>query len=173
MVVRESKAAWRVDNRRRSGLALVCTALLCACDSRAPVAPTPPPAAVTPTAHTGPVVIEWLSATPPPGTTITGCGADLSGCAGPVRMQFRLRAPTTGPALYIRGSLHATNLLACLSADTGPLQLVRGDQQVVMVFDRTGTCTAPLTLAHLAVVVEGPAEVASRQEWSLVYTFVR
>jgi hypothetical protein len=81
--------------------------------------------------------------------------------------------PGAGTALYVRRCLHATNLLACLSAGTAPLQLVRGDQQIVLVFERTGDCTVPLTVERLAVVVEGPVEVASRQEWSLSYTFVR
>jgi len=30
-------------------------------------------------------------------------------------------------------------------------------------------CAPPATIAHLAVVVEGTIEVASRQEWAVVY----
>ena len=42
-----------------------------------------------------------------------------------------------------------------------------------VTFDRADDCGVPLDINHLALVVEGPVQVASRQEWSVRYAFVR
>ena len=147
--------------------------LLSGCDgTRSPVAPSLPDASLpVPSTRTGPVEIAFVGAEPRPGTTITGCGIRVSGCEGRVIMRFSLRAPRSGSVLGMRVFLHATNLVACLSADTGPFVLAQGEQQVTVVFDESDDCPVPLSIQNLAAVVEGTSEVASRQTWSLSYTF--
>jgi len=87
-------------------------------------------------------------------------------------MAFELRSASGGPVLWVSGFLHATNLIACLSARTGFLELRPGEPALVeLVFDRADRCATPVTIATMAVVVEGPVETASRQEWALRYTF--
>jgi hypothetical protein len=61
---------------------------------------------------------------------------------------------------------------ACLSGETGGFPLRAGEAQTIEVaFDRSDACATPFEAAHLAVVVEGTVEVASRQEWSVRYSF--
>ena len=74
--------------------------------------------------------------------------------------------------LYVAAFLHATNRIACLSSRTGPMTLTAGQSRPIeLVFDQSDTCGVPLTIATMAVVVEGTVEVASRQEWTVAYTF--
>ena len=143
-------------------------------DERAPAAPSPPavsqPGLIE---QSGPVEIVFLGATPPPGSTLTGCGNRISGCVNRVAMRFSLRAPDAGPLLGARAFLHATNLQACLLTTTGPFELARGEtRELSIVFDASDDCPVPLTIATMAVVLEGPAPLgASRTAWTVSYAF--
>lgn len=156
-----------------SALALISAACDGARTPSAPSPPSPPPVAQPiPLEQSGPVAIVYAGATPVPGSTISGCGTSIAGCVNRVTMHFLLRARDPGPVLTVRAFLHATNLQACLFADTGPFQLGQDEARPLsLVFDRSDGCGVPLTIATLAVVVEGPVQVASRQTWSLAYTF--
>lgn len=135
--------------------------------SPSPVAPGP-----TPGAHTGPTEITFLAAEPAPGSTLTGCQADASGCDGRIRMRFRLRNPTGGPVLDAIGFLHGTNHLACWRGSTGPFRLEAGAaSDVLVLFDQRDprACSAPSEIATMKLVVEGTVETASLQEWAIRY----
>lgn len=155
------------------GVAFACG--LAACDGKgaSPTSPTPIPSpGPVATGHTGPVAIAFLEATPPPGSTVTGCGTRISGCVNRLSMRFTLRAQEAGPVLGVRVFLHATNMVACLTATTGPFALARGEtREVAVVFDQSDDCLVPLTIANMAFVAEGPIQVSSRQTWALAYTF--
>jgi hypothetical protein len=145
-----------------------------ACD-RSPTMPSPPPdpqTQVTPLESSGPVRITFVTASSAPGSTIGGCGPLIEGCVGRLRLTFRLEPPTTGQVLGVRVFLHATNLIACLWTETGPFLLEGGVSRTLEIpFDRADRCGTPTTIATMALVVEGPSQVASRQTWSLTYTF--
>ncbi len=88
-------------------------------------------------------------------------------------MTFRFDPPLDGPVLYTRIYLHATNLMACLWGETGPFAVqARVAATIEILIDRSDRCGTPATIATMAVVVEGPIEVASRQTWALHYVFV-
>jgi len=153
---------------------LCVTLLLVACGASG-TAPSPPPdphLQVTPLDNSGPVRITFVSANITPGSVITGCGSLIEGCAGRLRMTFRLDPSADGPVLYARVYLHATNLIACLWGETAPFA-VQARQPTVMEIplDRADRCGSPNTMATLAMAVEGPVQVASRQTWSLYYAF--
>jgi hypothetical protein len=147
--------------------------------TRGPVpspSPSPPPSelpGVTPGQATGPTAIRLVAADPSPGTTIAGCGTDAAGCAGRIRMTFRLEPSGSGPVLWCTVSLHAASKTACLQGRTDGFALRAGEPQdievVLDVPDRSDRCRAPLDLTDLAMTVEGTIEVASRQEWALRY----
>ena len=165
----------------RPRLALAFTVLLVSgCGDGTPtVVPTPVPTpSTTPDPgvvvgpHTGPTEITFLAAEPPPGSTITGCGANASGCSGRVRMRFRLLSASGGPVLDAIGFLHATNMLACYRGSTGPLDLVPGvPAEVVIVFDDpdAGACAMPATIANMKVVMSAPVQTDGLQEWAIRY----
>jgi hypothetical protein len=142
-------------------------------DAPHPVAPSPPPVSQPVVIEqSGPVEIVFLDASPAPGSTITGCGARISGCANRVVMRFSLRAQDAGPVLGVHAFLHADNLVACLMTMTGPFELGRGEtRELSIVFDRFDDCPIPLTIRTMAFVVEGPVQVASRRAWAMPYTF--
>jgi len=153
-------------------------AALCggSCQNEAPEAPTPPGSTLpTPGTGSGLVRIQFLSATPEPGATVAGCGDQIAGCVGRIRMRFRLTPAATGSALFTRGWLFAAaNLRACLSFEGGPLLLTAGASQDIDVsFDRADQCSVPIEINNMAFVIEGTVQVSSRQEWSVRYAFVR
>lgn len=157
-------------------LVVVMACPLAGCDgSETPTTPSPPTTTTpVPTSHSGPVTITFVDATPAPGSTVIGCGTRISGCLNRVSMRFSLRAQEAGPVLGVRVFLHATNMIACLTANTGPFNLARGEQrEVAVVFDEADNCGVPTDIANMALVVEGPIQVSSRQTWSLTYTFVQ
>ena len=122
--------------------------------------------------RTGPTEITFLAAEPPPGSTVTGCGANASGCSGRVRMRFRLLSTSGGPVLDAIGFLHATNKLACYRGSTGPLDLRPGvPREVVIVFDQpdAGACAMPATIANMKVVLNAPVQTDGLQEWGVRY----
>lgn len=166
------------EHRYLSNAVSVCVLLaatvLGGCD-RQPAAPTPPPdpaLRVTPIDSTGPIRIAFVNANIAPGSNIVGCGALIEGCAGRLRMTFLLNPPSDGPVLYARVYLHATNLQACLWGEIEPFTVRAGVPLTVEIpTDRADRCGTPTTIATMAVVVEGPIQVSSRQTWSLRYTF--
>ena len=133
---------------------------------------SPDPIQVAPGAATGPTRITLVSADPRPSTTVSGCGPDVRGCPGRVRMVFRLTPSGTGPVLRFLVFLHAASKQACFMAATGPFALRAGDETTFqVVLDPSDDCLTPLAITDLAASVEGPVEVASRQEWRIGYTF--
>jgi hypothetical protein len=136
---------------------------------------TPSPAAVAIGAHTGRTEITVLEAQPAPGATLSGCGRDGTGCGGRIRMRFRLRNATGGPVLDAVAFLHATTLVACWRGSTGPFRLEAGAAtELSIVFDQpdTAACGAPADIATMKLVVVGPVEVDSLQEWAIRYTLL-
>jgi hypothetical protein len=173
--LREAVAALATAGALRA--AVLLTSLLCACDgdrATGPPAPIPSRASgATPGLSTGPTQIVLVSADPVPGSTVAGCGAGASGCAGRIRMAFRLTATGTGSVLWCAGFLHAADKTACLQGRTGGLALRAGEAQTFeLIFDlqaASDRCRTPLEITDLALSVEGTVEVASRQEWALRY----
>ena len=139
--------------------------------------PSPPPVAdVVVGPHTGPTEITFLAAEPAPGSTIAGCGPDAGGCAGRVRMRFRLLSASGGPVLDAIGFLHATNKLACYRGSTGRLDLQAGvPAEVLIVFDQpdTAACAMPATVANMKVVLNAPVQTDGLQEWAIRYELSR
>lgn len=121
---------------------------------------------------TGATRIVFSSSQPPPGAIFTGCGPDIAGCEGRLRLRFLLQASRTGHALRFTVFLHDTSLRACLFASTGPFELRAGEGAAVdLVLDESDRCATPTTIATMAAVVVGTVEVDARQEWGLSYTF--
>jgi hypothetical protein len=138
----------------------------------APTATPVPAGEVVVGAHTGPTEITFLAADPPPGSTLTGCGSNASGCSGRVRMRFRLLSAAGGPVLDAIGFLHATNKVACYRGSTGPLDLQPGvPAEVVIVFDQpdAAACGVPATIANMKVVLSAPVQTDGLQEWAVRY----
>jgi hypothetical protein len=162
-------------NRSLSAAGALCAALVsaaCGGPSTAPSNPPDPTPQVTPVESSGPVRISFVSASISPGGTVAGCGPLIEGCAGRLRMTLRLDPPSDGPILYVRIYLHATNLIACLSGESGPFPVQARTARIVEIpLDRADRCGTPTTMATMAAVVEGPIEVASRQTWSIRYVF--
>ena len=150
------------------------TLLLAACGGpgTAPSPPIDPNLQVTPLDSNGPVRISFVSANMTPGTVVAGCGSLIEGCADRLRMTFRLDPPSDGPVLYARVYLHATNLIACLWGETPSFTMQARTSSVIEIpLERADRCGTPATVATMAVVVEGPVQIASRQTWSLHYVF--
>jgi hypothetical protein len=87
-------------------------------------------------------------------------------------MRFRLRNPAGGPVLDAIAFLHRTNKLACWRAATGSFHLDAGvPREILVVFDQRdpGACATPSEIATMKLVVEGPVETASLQEWAIRY----
>ena len=133
---------------------------------------TPDPTEVRVGTAQGPSRISFLSAAPAPGSDVKGCGREVAGCRGRVRMVFSVHSPTRGEALGMIVSLHSPQKRACLFGSTGPLLLEAGRPVTVeVVLDRTDACATPAEISDMAAVLEGTTEIASRQEWGLHYTF--
>ncbi len=172
-------AAFSATRARGVTFAVALAAALGACHGDGPTnpppGPTPTPAVpgATPGPATGPTRIALVAAEPLPGSVVGGCGADASGCAGRIRMTFRVTPTGNGTALFYVGFLHATNKTACLQGRAEGMALRAGEPQAVeIVFDQpdtSGRCRTPLDISDLAFNVEGTVEVASRQEWALAY----
>jgi hypothetical protein len=115
--------------------------------------------------------MTFLSADPPPGSTIAGCGARASGCSGRVRMRFRLLSASGGPVLNATGFLHGMNLIACYRGSTGRLDLAAGaPMDVEIVFDEADdACGMPATIATMKVSLTAPVQTDGLQEWGIRY----
>jgi hypothetical protein len=149
-------------------IAIACAAC------RATTTPTPvDPNAPAAGPHTGAVAIEYLTANVSPGSTISGCGAAIGGCAGRLRLSFRLRSASAGTVLSTSATLHGTNRRACLQARGAGFPL--GANAVVTIdltFDQVDTgCALPFDATDMGVNVEGTTEVESRQEFAIRYRF--
>lgn len=154
-----------------AALAIVC---LVACDQSSAPAPTPiDPNAPVAGARTGAVTIEYAGANVSPGSTIGGCGASIAGCAGKLRLSFRLRSAGAGTVLFTGATLHGANQIACLSAAGPGFPLAASATlSLDLVFDQfNAACALPFDVTHMAVTVEGTVEVASRQEFDIRYRF--
>lgn len=137
-----------------------------------PPTPPSPPLGVSLGPGTGATQILFSSSQPPPGTTFSGCGPDVSGCEGRLRLRFLLRPSGSGPALNFRVFLHDTSLRACLLSSSGPFELRAGDEVALdLVLDQSDRCATPTRIATMAAIVEGTVEISARQEWGLSYTF--
>jgi hypothetical protein len=161
-------------------LACVVAVVATACGDGSPpgavplpgTSPSPPPDGVVVGPRTGPTQITFLSADPPPGSTITGCGPDAAGCSGRVRMRFRLLSASGGPVLDAIGFLHATTKLACYRGTTGRLDLEPGvPREILVAFDQpdAAACGMPATIANMKVVLNAPVQTDGLQEWAIRY----
>jgi hypothetical protein len=159
---------------RRSVVAAAACALACG----QPTAPAPVPVdpnLPTVGARNGSVAIEYVGANVAPGSTIAGCGPAIAGCAGHLRLSFRLRPVNTGTVLFTAATLHGVTKVACLSAAGAGFPLAANSSPVIdLVFDRSDArCALPFDSLDLAVTVEGPTEVESRQEFGIRYRFTQ
>ena len=177
---RHARRAMRRASRASPMTPAVCVLWLCVASvlpgcERSPTAPTPtldPSLQVTPIDSAGPIRLTFVNANISPGSSLVGCGPLIEGCAGRVRMTFLLAPTLDGPVLYARMYLHATNLLACLWGETEPFSVRAGFPMTIEIAgDRADRCATPTTITTMALVVEGPIQVSSRQTWSLRYAF--
>ena len=159
-------------------LGSIVAAIACTLSCGQPTAPGPLPAPADPNrptvgAHTGAVAIEYVSANVEPGSTIAGCGAALAGCAGRLRLSFRLRSVNAGPVLGTSATLHGVNKIACLSAAGAGFSLAANATPIIeVVFDQVNPgCVLPFESLDLGVNVEGTVEVSSRQAFGIRYRF--
>jgi hypothetical protein len=161
---------------RTLGIPALAMLLLGSCGESPSMSPRMPitlsPSQVVPGAATGPTRITFVSADPPPGTTVSGCGSDVRACPGRLRMVFRLAPSGSGPVLRFAAFMHSASKRACFVATTASFPLRAGEEtSVQVVLDPSDDCPTPLSITDLAATVEGAIEVASRQEWTLGYTF--
>ena len=124
-------------------------------------------------AHTGAVAIDYVGANVAPGSTVAGCGPTIAGCAGRLRLSFRLRSAGAGPVLFTAATLHGANKVACLSAAGEGFPLAANATLTLdLVFDRfNSSCGLPFDVTNMAVNIEGTGEVESRQEFEIRYRF--
>jgi hypothetical protein len=154
-------------------LTVVMTSV-CLMSCRHPAEPTMvDPSAPVAGARTGPVTIEFISSTPAPGSTVAGCGPVIAGCAGKLRLSLRLRSTSAGPVLWTAATLHGANRQACLSAAGDGFTLAANSTTTLdLQFDQFDAgCALPFEVLNLAVVLEGPVQTASRQEFGVRYRF--
>ena len=167
------RSAVRGRSRRADLLLVALVAVACGRGPASPPLPSPSPsspAAVVAGAHTGPTAIVFVEAMPPPGSVVA-CNATVAACAGRIRVRLRLSPQLAGPSLWTELTMHATNQVACFRGRVPGLMLEAGRSEIVdVVLDQVDpTCVLPLTVTHMAAVVEGVVQVASRQEWSIAY----
>lgn len=127
---------------------------------------------MTPFDASGPIRITFVRANPAPGSTISGCGPSVAGCAGRLVVSLQLSPPSDGPVLYVRIYLHSMrNGQACLFGQTAPFTVRAGQPVGVDVtLDQFDACGVPDTFATMDAVVGGPIQIESRQAWNIRYT---
>lgn len=162
-----------VFNPRLTAIAVAIAAAAC----QEPVTgPTPSPVAVG--AAEGAAVIEFVRATPEPGSTLINCGADLRGCLGQVTITVRLLSRVDGRVSMVTGTLHGDSKVACLSA-TSPPAVLRANSYSEVQFrftavDAIPPCAAPWNASNLAVLSYGTSVLTTgRQEFGIHYRFER
>jgi hypothetical protein len=150
-------------------------AALAACGGEPPSPtkpPTPSPTTVVSGLATGPTRIAFVSADPPAGTAVSGCGSNATGCAGRVRMVFRLTAVASGTAQSFRVFLNSDAKRTCFLASVNTVSLRAGEPLALqVVLDPSDACAVPFAITDMAAVLEGTVDFASRQEWAIGYTF--
>ena len=82
-----------------------------------------------------------------------------------------LESDATWKVLSATAFLHATNKVACERGTTSPFQLQPGvPTELVIVYDQPDSaCGVPATISDMKLVVEGPVQTASLQEWAIRY----
>jgi hypothetical protein len=147
-------------------------------------APTPDPSRqVVPTSRLGPIDITFLSADPPPGSTISGCGNTPAGCSGRLRMRFSVRSPLPARGLFLGVALRTAGR-ACVTGrqggftGVGNFDLVANEPFVIEIgFTIVDTgCNTPVTIDEMvANMNRGTSGLSSDSEqgWSLSYRFVQ
>jgi hypothetical protein len=155
-------------------IAAITIAFQIACNPPTSPSPAAPdPNAPVAGARTGQVAIDYVAANVVPGSTVAGCGPTIAGCAGRLRLSFKLRSTGAGTVLFSAATLHGANKTACLSAvGTGFALAANATVLVDLVFDQfNASCALPFDAMNMAVTVEGTVEVASRQEFEIRYRF--
>jgi hypothetical protein len=176
---------WRVMLRRMASVAslstrclmvvrlcaaLIGAGLIAACGSS-----LASPSAVVSTARSGSVQISFLSATPPPGSTISGCGADPRGCRGRLTMTFRLKPGVTGHldsgAVYL---FDANGRDGCIGMNISPTDLVVGADAVIVVRADIANefCPMPLVVDRMVFTIYGETALRSQQSFRIGYAFI-
>lgn len=156
-----------------------CVVVLAACGGEAPstasrlgLGSRPERSGVVPGAASGATRIDFVSADPAPGTALSGCGPDASGCPGRLRMVFRVTPSVTATAARFVATLRADSERPCFRAATGPLPLRAGvGASIQVVLDPSGACATPFAVTRLAADLEGDRPVAAHQEWAIGYAF--
>jgi hypothetical protein len=157
----------------------LCTAvagagLTAACASSTPVTPTFNPTAVVPTFGSGPVQISFLSATPPPGSTISGCGANPTGCLGRLDMTFLLRSNARGHvgsgAVYL---FDASGLAGCLGMNIPATDVAAGSDVVTTVRADIANqfCPLPLVIDRMVFTIYDES-LRSEQRFQVRYVLL-
>lgn len=118
--------------------------------------------------------MEIVSAEPPPGTRLAGCGPTAKRCRGRIRLLFELTAKESGWVQDVSAYLYGTRkTIACLySRDLafGPFRAEAGVTRTFeAVFDRYDDCPTPETIRALNVIVSGDVATSSRRGWLLEY----
>jgi hypothetical protein len=158
----------------------LCTAvagagLSVACGLSTPATPSFDPAAVVPTSGYGPIQISFLNATPSPGSTISGCGANPAGCEGRVSMTFLLQSNASGRlrsgAVYL---FDANGIDGCLGMNLSPTDLAPGTSVLITVrADITNQfCPMPLVIDRMVFTIYDEASVRSQQRFQVRYAFL-
>jgi len=154
------------------GAALAGAGLAAGCDSSTSATP---PSAVVPTSSSGPVQISFLGANPPPGSTISGCGANPTGCQGRLSMTFRLRSNASGHlragAVYL---FDATGIDGCLGMMVSPTDLTASAsvETTVRVDIANQFCPMPLVVDRMVFTIYDEASLRSEQRFELNYSFL-
>lgn len=157
----------------------VAFTVLAACGREAPsvasrlgLGSRPEGSAVVPGMASGATRIDFVSGDPAPGTAVSGCGPDASGCPGRLRMVFHLTPPLTATAARFVATLRTASERPCFRAATGPLPLRAGvGASIQVVLDPSEACATPFAVTGLAADLEGEGQVAAHQEWAIGYTF--
>ncbi len=160
----------------QTALALLAFVAWVACNTSnedSPLAPSEPvPTQVEPTKSEGETQISFVSADPPPGSTIAGCGPQIGGCTGRIGMRFRLVGSADGHVQSFDVYLHSTGLTACLMATVPSFEIAAEQPTDVDVrFDDSDDCPTPTNVDNMSAVLSGGVELGSRQEWALNYMF--
>ena len=157
---------------------LVMVVLSACAEPRSPLSPIPTPdpgTTVVPMNGSGLVRISFAGANVAPGSILQGCGPMIAGCQGRLRMAFDLMPQQSGPVLGVSVYMHAPQI-ACLWGRSPSFALAAGTPVHVEIpldnADNAAVCATPLMATSMDVIVDGPIQIASRQEFTIRYLFV-